>query len=159
MNTKVRPALFVVGAIGFLCLGYAFAFGLQNDFSFSWTGNWEPVIVAVVGFALVTFATTLDIVLKHVGAVTRGKLFRETLRGLAIALLTFAQYAGVLLVMWGFILFLSFAKARMDFTTPVACLLIGVVANRAAALLLPYVRGKREKKETFVSTMEDDHDR
>lgn len=154
MKTKVRPAFFLVGAVGFVCLGYAFAFGVEHGFSFSWDGNWDPVVVGLVGLALVMLAATASAVMKQLGAGRHDA--RSVLRALAVSVLAFTQFFGVFLAAWGIILFLAFENAGQSGLPPLGVTLVGIVANRISAMLLPFVRTKKEKKETFVST--EDHD-
>lgn len=158
MSGKVRPALFLVGAVGFVCLGYAFAFGLEHGFSLNWEGNWDPVVIGLVGTALLAAAATADAVLKRVGISGRGAIARSVARALATSLLTFVQYGGVFLAMWGFTLFLAFARAEQDAAAPLALTIVGIVMNRLGAFFLPRVRERRAEKETFVSKAEDDDD-
>jgi hypothetical protein len=157
MSGKVRPALFLVGAVGFTCLGYAFAFAVKNGFAFSWEGNWDPVVIGLVGTALLALAATASSVLKTLGAGKPENLTRAVLRALAVSVLSFAQFTGVFMVMWGFILFLSFENAGQSGLAPLAMAIIGAVTNRVATVLLSYVRPRRAKKETYVSTTEDDN--
>lgn len=156
MKTKVRPVIFLIGAVGFVCLGYAFAFAVQNGLALGWEGDWDPVVIGLAGVALLAAAATVDAVLKRAGFMDRRAVVRSVARTLAVTLLTFLQYGGVFLAMWGFVLFLAFVRVEQDATGPLVVTLAGIAFNRLGALLLPRVREKRAKKETFVSTMEDD---
>ncbi len=157
MSGKVRPVIFLVGAVGFACLGYAFASAVKNGFALSWEGDWDPVVVGLVGVALLALASTIGAVIRMVGGGRTENLTRSVLRALAVTVLSFLQFAGVFLVMWGLILFLAFENAGESGMMPLVVTIVGVVSNRGATALLPYVRPRRPRKETFVATMEDDH--